>query len=129
MWSGRGEKLKENLKMVVIGFLISCSVIVLTTPLHEAGHWIMSDIDPYVKPVEFHIFDGAYSQKEKNALFSPLGYVAVTESYPGSFRDRPLWADTLQEIICFSIQIIIACFVVSKSLDRLFLENRSSRLH
>lgn len=119
-----GEKYKQNFgkKIILIAFLLSCIFMVITTPLHEAGHWIMSEIDPYIEPVEFHLFEDNYLKNNENILYSALGYVVVREKYPGAFNDRPVWMDTLQEIICISIQIFITCILVSKILE--FLINK-----
>ena len=119
-----GEKYKQNFgkKIILIAFLLSCIFMVLTTPLHEAGHWIMSEIDPYIEPVEFHLFEDNYLKNNENILYSALGYVVVREKYPGAFNDRPAWMDTLQEIICILIQIFITCILVSKILE--FLINK-----
>ena len=109
-------EVKTKLYLILICFLISCVVIIATTPLHEAAHWVMSDIDPYIEPVEFHLFDETSFKNGQHILSSALGCVIVKEKYPGAFEDRPIWADVFQEIICISIQIIIACIVVSKIL-------------
>ena len=86
-------------------------MIIATTPVHEAAHWIMSDLDPYVEPVEFHVFDTISLQNKENILPSALGFVKIKEKYPGAFDDRPLWADALQEIICISIQVLLSVAV------------------
>ena len=109
-------EVKTKLYLALICFSISCLVIIITTPLHEAAHWVMSDIDPYVEPIEFHLFDETSFKNGQHILSSALGCVIVKEKYPGAFEDRPFWADIFQEIICISIQIIIACIVVSKTL-------------
>ena len=80
---GEGKKQKIGLKIILIGFFLSCIIIVMTTPLHEVAHWIMSDIDPYIEPVEFHLFDDKSFQNNENILSSALGYVVVKEKYPG----------------------------------------------
>ena len=80
----------------------------------------MSEIDPYVKPVEFHVFDEFSFQNKENILPSALGCVVIEEEYPGSFENRPFWANIFQEMICILIQIIISVFVIYK-----FLEYRS----
>ncbi len=113
------DKQKIRLHIVLTSFLFSCIVIIATTPLHEAAHWIMSDIDPYSEPVEFHLFDDLSFQNEQHILSSSLGCVIIKETYPGSFKDRPLWIDPIQEIICISIQIILTCIIVSKTLTLL----------
>lgn len=110
------REVKTKLYLILICFSISCVVIIATTPLHEAAHWIMSDIDPYIEPVEFHLFDETSFKNGQHILSSALGCVIVKEKYPGAFEDRPIWADVFQEIVCISIQIIIACIVVSKIL-------------
>jgi len=105
---------KLKLHLILIGFLISATVIIATTPIHEGAHWIMSDIDPYVEPVEFHVFDDTSYQNEEHVLPSALGSVIIKEKYPGAFHDRPWWADILQEIICISIQIFLAVIITFK---------------
>ena len=110
---------KIGLRITIISFLLSLIVIVATTPLHEASHWIMSDIDPYIEPVEFHLFDDESFQNGQHVLSSALGCVIVKETYPGSFKDRSIWMDPIQELICISIQILITCIIVSKTLTLL----------
>ena len=103
------DGLRENrLCMFSIFFLISLGVLIVTVPLHETLHWVMSEIDPYVEPVEIHFFD------EKSLSYG-VGYVLIREAYPGSFKDRPTWIDAVQEIICCSTQIIIAILVCIKT--------------
>lgn len=121
MW--KINKQKNCLKIIFFGFILSFIFIILTTPLHEAGHWILSDIDPYIEPVEFHIFDEKSIQKGENILSSAVGYIVVKEKYPGAFEDRPIWSDLIQELICIFIQLIITCFIVSKILKLLINEN------
>jgi hypothetical protein len=91
-------------------------LIISTTPIHEAAHWIMSDIDPYIEPVEIHIFNKNIFYNSQHVLSSALGYVIVKEKYPGAFEDRPFWADSLQEIICISIQIFLTVIITLKVL-------------
>lgn len=110
------KPLKIRVQIILLVFLISCTVIISTTPIHEAAHWVMSEIDPYIEPVELHLFDETSLQNGQHILSSALGCVIVKEKYPGAFKDRPIWADALQEIICISIQIIIAVIVVLKTL-------------
>jgi len=110
--------------IVAIGFLLSLGLIIVTTPIHEAAHWVMSDIDPYVEPTEFHLFDEKSFQNGEHILSSALGCVVIKETYPGAFEDRPMWADLFQELICICIQILIACIIVKKTLKFLFLRNR-----
>jgi len=121
MW--KINKQKNDLKIIFFGFILSFIFIILTTPLHEAGHWILSDIDPYIEPIEFHIFDEKSLQKGENILSSAVGYIVVKEKYPGAFMDRPIWSDLIQELICIFIQFIITCFIVSKILKLLIDEN------
>ena len=118
MW--KIEKLKNNLKLIFFIFILSLIFIILTTPLHEACHWILSDIDPYIEPIEFHIFDEKSLQNGENILSSALGYVVIKEKYPGAFKDRPKYFDFLQEFICCAIQIILTCILVSKILKIIF---------
>lgn len=115
----KNNKQKIRLQIILIGFLLSSIVIIATTPLHEAAHWIMSDIDPYSEPVEFHLFDDKSFQHGQHILSSTLGCVIIKETYPGSFNDRPIWMDPIQELICISIQIILTCIIVSKTLTLL----------
>ena len=100
----------------MIGFLISLLAILALTPVHEAGHWIMSDISPFIEPVEYHVFDSIDIDKGPYTLNSLIGYVVVVEEYPGAFDERPLWADFFQEIICVSVQIIISFLIAIKSI-------------
>ena len=120
---GEVNNQKFRLKIIIVGFLLSFTLIIATTPIHEAGHWFMSYADPYVEPVEFHIFDDFASQNEKNVLFSAFGSVVIKERYPGAFDDRPLWIDPLQELICVFLQIIITVLIVSKSIRFLLEKN------
>ena len=120
------NKQKIRLQIIFTGFIFTCIIIIATTPLHEAAHWIMSEIDPYSEPIEFHLFDLS-SQNGQNILSSILGSVVIKETYPGSFEDRPLWVDPIQEFICLLLQIILTCFVVTKILrylidKKLFLQ-------
>jgi hypothetical protein len=116
------KKQKNSLKIILFAFILSLSIIILTTPLHEACHWVLSDIDPYIEPVEFHIFDKKCLQNGENILSSALGYIVIKEKYPGAFNDRPPWSDLLQELICIFIQLLLTCFIVSKIL-KLVIDN------
>ena len=120
---GNGYKQKIDLKIIIIVFFLSCTIMIVTTPLHEAAHWIMSDIDPYVEPVEFHIFDNKSSNTNENIMFSALGYIVIKEKYPGAFDDRPLWIDSFQEVICILIQILLTYIIVTKTL-KLLIEKK-----
>ena len=104
-------------KQLLIGFLLATGMIIATIPLHEATHWVLSEIDPYIEPTEIHLFQISSYSENNNILNSPLGSVIIKEKYPGAFNDRPAWADILQEIICVTLQIIIAVFVVIKTLS------------
>ena len=118
------SRLTHNRMLIVtIGFLLSMVLIVVTTPIHEAAHWVMSDIDPYIEPTEFHLFDEKSLQNGEHILSSALGCVIIKEKYPGAFEDRSIWADLFQEIICVCIQILIACIIVKKILKLLFLRD------
>jgi len=105
-----------TIRIIIIGFFLSLCMIVITTPVHEAAHWVMSDIDPYIEPVEFHLFDDTSFHHGEHILSSALGCVVVKEKYLGAFQDRGSWADTIQEIICMCIQMVITCVVVLKAL-------------
>ena len=122
---GENNSNQISLKIILTGFMLSCLIIVVTTPIHESAHWIMSEIDPYIEPVEFHLFDEKSFNNGDNVLSSALGYVVVEESYPGAFDDRPIWADLLQELICIFIQIILTCIIVSKLLKIIFDKKRN----
>lgn len=119
---------KIRLKTLIIGIFISFSAIVVLTPIHEAGHWLMSDISPFIEPIEYHVFDSININKGSNTLNSVIGYVVVVEEYPGAFNDRPFWGDFLQEILCISTQIIISFFITIKSMilieKRFILKNK-----
>ena len=123
MEQGSYNHFKMNLFLIFIGFILSCMLIITTTPIHEAAHWVMSDIDPYIEPIEIHIFDNKIFLNGQHILSSVLGYVLVKEKYPGAFEDRPFWADGLQEIICISIQILITVIITMKIMIILRKEN------
>ncbi|UCF49172.1 MAG: hypothetical protein JSU91_05330 [Thermoplasmatales archaeon] len=113
---------KINLKILLITFFLSCLIMFLTTPIHEAAHWIMSDIDPYIEPVEFHLFENKPFNNE-NILSSPLGFIVVREKYKGAFQERSMLLDFIQELICIFIQIILTVIIVSKSIKFLLTKD------
>jgi len=115
---GEGRTKKISKKMIVSAILLSGILMIITTPIHEAAHWLMSDIDPYIDPIEIHLFDFK-SKNNDNILSSALGYVVVKESYSGAFDDRPFWMDLLQEFICILIQIIITVVIIIKIFKKL----------
>ena len=121
MW--KNKKHGNNLKIIFFVFILSLILVILTTPLHEACHWILSDIDPYIEPIEFHIFNEKSLQNGQNIFSSSFGYVVVKEKYPGAFKDRPPWSDLLQELICIFIQLLLTCFIVSKILKLIIDKN------
>lgn len=121
------HKKKFTIKIITTILLLSTFLIVATTPIHEATHWVLSEIDPYVEPEEIHIFKIPSHKQEKNILFSPLGSVIITEKYPGAFDDRPEWADLLQEIICVTIQMIITIYVVLKTIEYLLQRKQNKK--
>ena len=123
MEQGRYDQLRIQLFLIFIGFILASMLIISTTPIHEAAHWVMSDIDPYIDPIEIHIFDNEIFFNGQHILSSALGYVVVREKYPGAFDDRPFWADSLQEIICISIQIFLTVIITMKVLIILRREN------
>jgi len=123
MEQGSFYQIKINLFLIFIGLILSCMLIISTTPIHEAAHWVMSDIDPYIEPIEIHIFDNKIFFNSQHILSSALGYVVVKEKYPGAFDDRPFWADALQEIICISIQLFLTVIITMKVLIILRKEN------
>ena len=89
-YCGPLKKIRLNLLFIIlVCFLISCGMIIATIPLHEGAHWVMSEIDPYIKPVELHLFDDTSFQNGEKVLSSALGCVIVKEAYPGAFLDRP----------------------------------------
>ncbi len=107
---------KSTSRIIAVGFLLVLGMIIITTPVHEAAHWVMSEADPYIEPVEFHLFDETSFQQGDHMLSSALGCVIVRESYPGAFEERGPWADMVQEIICMVLQLAITCIVVLKLL-------------
>jgi hypothetical protein len=111
--------LKTKIKILLLGFIISTIVIIASTPLHEAGHWIMSDIDPYIEPIEYHVFDEYSLKNGDNALSSALGCVVIQEKYPGALKERPEYFNIIQEIICIMIQIILAVIITVKTFQYL----------
>ena len=120
---GEINKQKITLKTIIYTFLLSCILMVITTPIHEAAHWVMSEIDPYSEPVEFHLFDDSNLQNNQNILSFKLGSVIIKESYPGAFKDRPLWIDFVEELICIILQIFITCIIVLKIYRFLMIKN------
>ena len=102
--------------IIALCIIIPTILIIGTTPLHEMGHWAMSTIDPYIEPVEFHIFDGAEYTTGDYVFSSSLGSVVVKEKYPGAFQERPLAWDIIQESICISIQVFVIFLVTLKIL-------------
>jgi len=105
--------------LIVIGFvlLLCLALMFITTPIHEACHVGLSIIDPCLEIKEInliapHIISG---EQGDHTLPSMLGYVVVREAYPGAFKDRPAWADLLQEIICLSVQLLITIIVTLKA--------------
>jgi hypothetical protein len=116
----KGGSKNRILKNMLLCLLLCSLFIFLTIPIHEAAHWVMSEIDPYSKPVEYHIFDFESSNKKDNLLFLQFGFVIIKETYPGSFIDRPIWIDLVEELICFSIQILITYLIVIKILKSIF---------
>ncbi|MBU0497640.1 MAG: hypothetical protein KKG04_06780, partial [Candidatus Thermoplasmatota archaeon] len=112
------KKQNSGLHIIILGLVLSFPIIIATTPLHEAAHWIMADIDPYSEPVEFHLFDDD-SFKSNHLTSAAAGYITIKESYPGSFTDKPIWIDALQELFCITIQIILTFIIVSKILSHL----------
>lgn len=116
---GKNFSQKNGYKIILIVFLLSLVLMIATTPIHEAVHWVISDIDPYSKPVEFHIFNDKSLNRGENILSSYLGYITIQEAYPGSFNDRPFWLDPVQEIICIFIQVVITVVVILKVMDYL----------
>jgi hypothetical protein len=124
----KNKEIKIIIKTILIGFFISFIVIIISIPIHEAGHWIMSEIDPYIEPVEYQIFIINGKNNEKHKLNSILGYVSIIEKYPGALKARPIWADLLQEIICISIQIIISFFITIKLIKILEKKHKNNQL-
>jgi len=112
---------KTRLHIGLICILISLGAVIVTTPLHKVLHWVMSEVDPYIEPIEMHLFDGTSfkSGEQEHVLSSALGCVIVKEKYPGAFNDRPIWADTAQEIICCYNQIVIAIFICMEAIPYL----------
>ena len=120
------EIIKIRFKIFLLGFFFSFITIIATIPIHESAHWIMSDIDPFIEPVEYHVFDNIGKDGQEFALNSVLGYVLVKEKYPGSLKFRPFWANFLQEIICISLQIIISFIITLKfiiTIEKRYVKN------
>ena len=108
--------LKQIILLTGCAFIISCSMMVATIPLHELGHYIMSHCDPDLTVVAFYPFGVPQTHQNDHILTSVLGCVIVKEAYPGAFQHRPVWADLFQEIVCLLIQLVITCFVTLKIL-------------
>ncbi|MFH1101513.1 MAG: hypothetical protein V1726_05725 [Methanobacteriota archaeon] len=120
-YRGHRVSLRQTVFLVGSAFLLACCMMIVTTPLHETGHLVMSSLDPHLQVVSFYPFGVPRSNGIDHVLPSVLGCVIVREAYPGAFNDRPVWADLLQEIVCLSIQMIITCVVTLKILSRLMI--------
>ena len=101
-------------------FLVACTLMVATTPLHEIGHLVLSSCDPSLKVVAFHPLGSPHITQGDHTFSSILGYVVVKEAYPGAFQNRVFWADAAQECICILIQIGITFLITIKILGYLF---------
>ena len=121
-------KSKINLKIILIGFILSTTIIIASTPIHEGAHWVMSEIDPYVDPVEIHVFDESSYNSKEHVLPSALGSVVIEEKYPGAFNDRPFYSDIIQEIICISIQVFLAVIITLQIIKR-YMKNKQKTTH
>ncbi|MDG6229659.1 MAG: hypothetical protein QCH96_06810 [Candidatus Thermoplasmatota archaeon] len=106
----------DNNKQSILTLCIILPILLIigTTPIHEMGHWLMSDMDPYIEPVEMHLFNTFEYAPLYHILVSSFGSVIIREKYPGAFQDRPhLWT-MFQEILCIIIQLIITLGVSLK---------------
>lgn len=114
---------KDNkASILTLCIILPLLIIIGTTPLHEMGHWILSDIDPYIEPVEMNFFNTKLFTELENKpvqhiISSNFGSIVIREAYPGAFLDRPNSYDLYQEIICITLQLIIAITVTIKILD------------
>lgn len=99
--------------IIPLCFLLSIACLVITIPIHETTHWILSDLDPTTTPTEMHLFN-IESIFSENIFQSALGYVIISEEYPGSFEQRLPESDLIQEIICTLLQLIITILCVYK---------------
>ena len=66
------NKQKNVFFIILIIFLLSTLLIITTTPLHEAAHWVMSEIDPFSEPVELHLFDHQSLKKGQHIVSKTL---------------------------------------------------------
>ena len=108
--------LKIKIFIILIGFLMSCTIMIITTPIHETAHLVLFEVDPFIEPVEIKFFDYHNPINEQNILHSNLGYIIIKEKYPGSLNERFFWIEIIQEIICYSIQLIIAIWISLKTI-------------
>lgn len=97
----------DKTSILILCIILPLLFIISTTPLHEMGHWLMSDMDPYVEPVEMHLFTSLEYNPIHRVLFSNLGSIVIQEKYPGAFQDRPNTWNIFQELVCISYQMII----------------------
>ena len=100
-------------KLILLVIPLTLLFSLLTTPLHEALHWIMCEIDPNLVPLEIHLFD-SYSL-ERNCL----GCVAYKE------LGEPLYFNPLlQEIICVLVQYSIIILLNYYIIKRILLKRK-----
>lgn len=97
--------MNKRIEATLIIILVSIALFIITTPIHEGLHWVMSDLDPHIKPIEYHVFD------IESFNSGCLGFVRVAKEYPGAFDNGYELKYILQEIICISAQLLIVFLV------------------
>lgn len=85
--------------------LLIILIFIVTVPLHEAVHYAIATIEPQVTPSEIHLFD---SESLKQGY---LGFVVITENYPGAFNDRLPFMSVIHELLAYLSQIVV-CIVM-----------------
>lgn len=95
----------KRIEATLVIIFVSIALLVITTPIHEGLHWIMSDIDPNIKPISYHVFDA------ESLNSGCLGFVRVAEKRQGAFDNGYEYTYLLQEIICISTQLLIIFLV------------------
>jgi hypothetical protein len=103
----------HSLSVWVILVLLSCMLVVITVPVHEATHVLLLSFDRYIEVKEVHLIGIPSFSSDSKCLSSLIGYVIVKERYPGAFNMRPGWIYISEEIVSILVQILIILTVLT----------------
>ena len=108
------------LRMIIVSccaILLMVGLYVITTPIHEAIHWVIDDIDPAMTPVEMHLFD--------SYALSRGWYGCVGSRETGG---APMMDATTNESITYGLQLTlcftITYYIISRSYRTIRKKNR-----